>query len=993
MAFNGKFSNWLRGLPARLAVPALLLASSQAGAAITFDSGPVRPVAMSADGKQLFAVNTPNNTLEIFNVGATGLTFSHRVPVGVEPVSVAVRNSGEVWVVNHVSDSVSIVALDGVPRVTRTLLVGDQPRDIVFAGSQQRAFITTAHRGQHRTDPSVAGVPGAGDPKLTTPGIGRADVWVFDPAALGTAVGGTPAKIMSFFADTPRALAVSPDKNTVYVAAFKSGNQTTVVHSDYICPNFSRLPCLRKGMWMPGGLPGPAINYEGKPAPEVGLIVKYDNARKKWLDELGRDWSKAVNFEMPDLDVFAVDANQLTERAAIPHVGTTLFNMVTNPVSGKLYVSNNESMNHIRFEGSGQFGGSTVQGQIAKTRITVVQGTTATPRHLNKHIDYSKLASHAGFDPTTKDHSLSTPLDMAVTRDGKTLYVTAFGSSKIGVFDTATLEADTFNPRTQSARYITVSGGGPSGVVLDEDRNRMYVTTRFDNAVKVIDLAQRKEVAKLAMPNPEPADIVAGRPMLYDANLTSANGESACSACHTFGDKDELAWDLGDPNAKVEKSPIPINLPAFIGQIVFKINQLNGTNVPDDFHPMKGPMTTQTLIGLTNSGAMHWRGDRSNGFFGVDGYIGSQDNTQKRAAYGDNEVLNFKNFIVALGGLLGKQTPPTGPTQADIDIMDKFAKFQLQVQLPPNPIRAIDNSLTPSQQRGRDIYFGPKNPDGTVRPFDGLPGAQSQADLLGLGRSSFTCEGCHRLDAANGRFGTGGESSFEGETQILKIPQLRDLYTKIGMFGTKELTTVRIPGAPFQGKQIRGYGFTHTGAFDTLFRFVNLFQFNDPKIQYERMHKGTLTDLPALALMGSSFGKMGFPYNDAEAVPMQRDVEQFLLAFDSDLAPVVGQQVTYGQATSLTAGPRVDLLKARAAATFTSKILGGTAKECDLVAHTLSGGRHVGYVYEASSGIFKTPAGATATDAQLRATALTSGNAVTYTCVVPGTGRQVASNI
>ena len=175
--------------------------------------------------------------------------------------------------VNHLSDSVSVVAVNGVPRVTRTLLVGDEPRDIVFAGSAQRAFITTAHRGQHRTHPSLALVPGAGDPQLTSPGVGRADVWVFDPNALGLSVGGTPLRIMTFFADTPRALAVSPDRNTVYVAAFKSGNQTTVVAPDYICPDFATTPCVREGVTVPGGLPGPATNYEGKRAPDVGLIV------------------------------------------------------------------------------------------------------------------------------------------------------------------------------------------------------------------------------------------------------------------------------------------------------------------------------------------------------------------------------------------------------------------------------------------------------------------------------------------------------------------------------------------------------------------------------------------------------------------------------------------------------------------------------------------------------------------------------------------------
>ena len=60
----------------------------------------------------------------------------------------------EVWVVNHLSDSVSIVAIDAaiaaLSRVTRTLLICDEPRDIVFAGpSGNRAFITTARRGQN----------------------------------------------------------------------------------------------------------------------------------------------------------------------------------------------------------------------------------------------------------------------------------------------------------------------------------------------------------------------------------------------------------------------------------------------------------------------------------------------------------------------------------------------------------------------------------------------------------------------------------------------------------------------------------------------------------------------------------------------------------------------------------------------------------------------------------------------------------------------------
>src|SRR5450631_134313 len=158
-----------RALALAIATSSALLGAplfvSSAGAAsppnfITFESGQVRPLAKSPDGSTLFAVNTPNGTLEAYQIGVGALTQTAHVPVGLEPVAVAARSNTEVWVVNHMSDSISIVSLVGTPHVVRTLLVGDEPRDIVFAGHSGLAFITTAHRGQQRTDPSIANVPG-----------------------------------------------------------------------------------------------------------------------------------------------------------------------------------------------------------------------------------------------------------------------------------------------------------------------------------------------------------------------------------------------------------------------------------------------------------------------------------------------------------------------------------------------------------------------------------------------------------------------------------------------------------------------------------------------------------------------------------------------------------------------------------------------------------------------------------------------------------------
>src|SRR6266542_4475220 len=103
-----------------------------------FETLQTRPLALSADGRLLFAANTPDNRLEIFRVARGGaLTPAGSVTVGLEPIAVAVRNAREVWVVNHLSDSVSIVDTTNPvsPRVNRTLWVGDEPRDIVLAGT------------------------------------------------------------------------------------------------------------------------------------------------------------------------------------------------------------------------------------------------------------------------------------------------------------------------------------------------------------------------------------------------------------------------------------------------------------------------------------------------------------------------------------------------------------------------------------------------------------------------------------------------------------------------------------------------------------------------------------------------------------------------------------------------------------------------------------------------------------------------------------------
>jgi hypothetical protein len=338
---------------------------------------------------------------------------------------------------------------------------------------------------------------------------------------------------------------------------------------------------------------------------------------------------------------------------------------------------------------------------------------------------------------------------------------------------------------------------------------------------------------------------------------------------------------------------------------------------------MKGQMTTQTLRGLSTHGGMHWRGDRTNGFFNptpslcVDATEGDCD-----------EQLSFDNFIVAFEGLIGHEG------LIATDDMQRFTDFALQLMTRPNPVAAIDGSATPAQAAGRTHY-------------DTLP---SDAGVV-------TCNGCHVLDPAQGFFGSGGFQTIEGEPQEFKVSQLRNAYQKIGMFGL-------VGATPPMGDQVRGFGFLHDGAVDTLENFLATGPFTLNATQIS-------------------------------------DLEQFMLAFPSDLAPVVGQQssVGPGQPGSFGAADveaRLTTLVTRAGVPFESAVLGeGAVTECDLVVKSVEGGSARGWARQPSGLMRPDDGGPDIAEAVLRAKAdpgVPEGEDpldLVYTCVMPGSGERL----
>jgi len=977
--------------------PSITKVTQPANPYTLFESLQVRPLALSSDGGTLFALNTPDNRLEIFDVDGKNLHPVGSVEVGLEPIALALHNDNEVWVVNHLSDSVSIVSLTGErgPRVTRTLLVGDEPRDIVFGGAgKNRAFITTAHRGQNSPD----------DPDLYAPGAGRADVWVFDAGNLGTAPGGTRLTKVTLFADTPRALAVTPDGKTVYAAAFFSGDQTTTIADADVAAAYGTVPTI------PGGGAGPLITLPTGaqvPEPNTGLIVKWKQGPDgsfHWFDAYGTNFDAAVTIRLPDQDVFAIDATAnppvAKTNGAYAHVGTTLFNMAVSPKTGKVFVSNTDAHNDVRFEGHTP-GFTSVAGNIVDSRISVLDPVSGavTAANLNPHLNH---AAGTG-DPTL---SRAFPQDLTFSDDGKQVFVVAQGSQKLAIYDAASLETGTATPTR--ANQVSLSAGGPTGVVARGQT--AFVLTRFDDGISVVDVKNNQELSHTTMFSPEPASVTSGRKFLYSAKDTSALGDQACASCHIGGDFDGLAWDLGNPGA----TPLPIvpleqeeaaavltasaeanggvPTPLAVAQAdaiysgVFTISPIDvaatvGQQVAEFvlglYMTTKGPMTTQSLRGLDNNGPMHWRGDRNgavqqSGLPFLDGSGNPVASVQPNLGIYD-EMNAFKSFNVAFPGLVGDANQ-----LSDAD-MTSYATFALEISYPPNPIRNLDNSLTVDQAQGQSIYFQSQT-DGSELPVDRF----------------HNCNGCHTLDRNGnarlsphpGFFGTSGRLSFEDESQSFKVPHLRNAYQKLGMYGSSVSpghNLLTIPGTPYAPspanpvQAVRGFGFNHDGIEASPDSFFAAFVFAQTFVP---VTFGGVTFQPnpgGLPVFNDPTPNHTDPLDptqglDPNGVQARHALSAFVLAFDTNFFPVVGQQTTLTGANAAAVAPRLALFEAQAA-----------AGDTDLVARAMIAGVDSGFVYVNGAWQGNVSSAPALTKAQLQALVATAGS-ITFTCVPPGEG-------
>src|SRR5262244_659741 len=97
------------------------------------------------------------------------------------------------------------------------------------------------------------------------------------------------------------------------------------------------------------------------------------------------------------------------------------------------------------------------------------------------------------------------PHGMAITQDGRTVYVSGDGSSSLDVIDTAT---------DKVVKTITV-GKTPNGIALTPDNKLLLVTVYGENRLAFVDTATQTVVGTVAVPKPHTVAISPDGKMAY----------------------------------------------------------------------------------------------------------------------------------------------------------------------------------------------------------------------------------------------------------------------------------------------------------------------------------------------------------------------------------------------------------------------------------------------------------------------------------------------
>lgn len=453
----------------------------------TFVSPHASPIAVT-DGR-VFVVNTPADTVDVIDVASRKIV--HRVNVGVDPVGIGVRPDGkEVWVSNHVSDSVSVIDsdlnsatylqvvatvqdIDPTTRATRF----DEPVGIAFAGND-KAYVALSSENQ-----------------IAVVDVKNREI----------------TKRLTITAQDPRAIVVQGDR--LYVIPFESNNKTQ----------------LSGGT---GKLDGDLVTFDA-----AEHAVRNNNVLS-----IGAVMDIVKHPKVPDRDLYVFDTKTDKLVEVVDTLGTLLYGLTVDS-TGRVYVAQTDARNDANGRaGTKKHGLKELDNRAFLNQITTVD---LAPKY-----DTKRKASVAFIDleplppeQPTPEQALATPFAIQVSGDDSTLVVSAAASDKLFTVDAA----------TGKVLGQVETGAVPRGIALqntdDGKATLAWVLNAVANTVSLVDVSDPntpKAIDTITLHDPTHPAVKRGR-IAFNTALASTTKTFACASCHPDGHTDQLLWVLKTP--------------------------------------------------------------------------------------------------------------------------------------------------------------------------------------------------------------------------------------------------------------------------------------------------------------------------------------------------------------------------------------------------------------------------------------------------------------
>ena len=450
----------------------------------SFVSPHASPIAIN--NNLVFVTNTPADTVDVIDPQTRDVIA--RINVGVDPVSIARRPDGkEVWVSNHISDSISVIDTDESSLTFLNVIATvqefdtarkatsfDEPMGIAFA-SNEKAYVALSSANQ-----------------IAVIDVGSREV----------------TKRLTITAQDPREIVVREGK--LYVIPFESNNQTQL---------------------------------SGGAAEDIdGDLVTFDifehSIRNNSKLSLGHvvDVIKHPNMPDRDLYVFDTETDELIE--TVDTLGTLLYGMTVDS-QGRVFIAQTDARNDANGRaGTKKHGLAEMENRAFLNRITRVDfGGSGAQEPL--FFDLEPLPPQ---QPDPAD-ALATPYGIEISEDDSTLFVSTAGSDKLITIDAdsgVVLGRVAVDATPRGVALISANDGSPI---------QAWVLNAVENTVSLVDVSTTSNprlVDTVVLEDPTEPVVKRGR-KAFETAKASTTGTFSCASCHPDGHTDQLVWVLETP--------------------------------------------------------------------------------------------------------------------------------------------------------------------------------------------------------------------------------------------------------------------------------------------------------------------------------------------------------------------------------------------------------------------------------------------------------------